>query len=184
VQIVAYNLDTAPVTARMTLWDVAPGAWDVTQGTRPFAERGPLGGAATRRADLGRSSEMPVTFAPRTVTVIEMRLVSKGTPYWSRPDLGIGADDVQVAGRTMNVTVHSLGAVAAPASRMVLRDRAGREIARTRVPAMAAPLDLRPRKSAVSLTLPAGASWTGGSITVEAPGGTVEITQKNNMVRF
>jgi hypothetical protein len=184
VQIVAYNLDAAPVTARMTLWDVAPGAWDVTQGTRPLAERGPLENATTRRADLGRSSELPVTFAPRTVTAIELRLVSKGTPYWSRPDLGIGADDVRVAGRTMNVTVHSLGAAPAPASRVVLRDRAGREIARTPVPAMAAPRDLRPRKSTVALTLPAGASWTGGSITVEAPGGAEEITQKNNTVRF
>jgi hypothetical protein len=182
VEVLAYNLDAAPVTARMTLWDVAPGAWDVTQGTRPLAGRGPLENAATRRADLGRSSELPVTFAPRTVTVIEMRLVSKGTPYWSRPDLGIGDDDVRVSGRSMRVTVHSLGAVAAPASRVVVRDGESREIARAAVPALQAPLDLRPRSATVMVRLPA-AAWTGGSVAVEIPGGVQEITLQNNAVR-
>ena len=182
VQVMAFNLDATPVTAKMTLWDVAPGTWEVTQGTRSGTAEAPVENAATRRADLGRSSDLPVTFAPRTVTVIDLRLVSKGPPYWSRPDLGIGADDVQVAGRTMNVTVHSLGAVAAPASRVVVRDAEGREIARAAVPALQAPLDLRPRTATVAVALPA-ASWTRGSVSVEIPGGVQEITQQNNAVR-
>ena len=182
VQVVAYNLDAAPVTARMMLWDVTPGAWDVTQGTRPLVAEGSLENATTRRADLGRSSELPVTFAPRTVTVIQLRLAAAGTPYWSRPDLGIGDDDVRTAGRTMRVTVHSLGAVAAPASRVVVRDAGGREVARAAVPPLSAPLDLRPRTATVTVRLPA-ASWPAGSVAVEIPGGVQEITQQNNVVR-
>jgi hypothetical protein len=50
------------------------------------------------------------------------------------------------------------------------------------VPALAAPLDLRPRTATVSVRLPA-AAWEGGSVSVGIPGGTPEITLQNNVVR-
>ena len=116
--------------------------------------------------------------------MIDLRLVSKGTPYWSRPDLGIGRDDIRAIGRTLSVTVHSLGAVDAPPSRVVVRDSTGQEIASARVPALRAPVDLRPRAATVTLTLPAGADLAGGTVSVELPRGGPEITRKNNQVRY
>jgi hypothetical protein len=130
-----------------------------------------------------RSTGVDITFAPRAATTIELRLVSKGVPYWSRPDLGITEHDVQVRGASMRVTVHSLGAVAAPAARVVVRDGAGREIARAAVPALQAPLDLRPRSATVTVKLPAR-SATHGSVAVELAGSAPEITQQNNVVRW
>ena len=94
------------------------------------------------------------TFAPHTTTVVELKLTEKGVPYWSRPDLGIGADDVKVEGAKMNVTVHSLGAVDAPASKVVLRDKAGKMLATARVPALKAPLDLTPKDGACHARCP------------------------------
>ena len=82
----------------------------------------------------------------------------------------------------MKVTVHSLGSVDAPASKVVLRDKAGKVLASAAVPAIKAPLDLFPKTAAVSLTLPAGADWKGGSVTVESGGKVPEITQMNNRV--
>jgi hypothetical protein len=111
-----------------------------------------------------------------------MRLVSKGVPYWSRPDLGIGPEDVRTDGRMLRVTVHSLGALASPAGHVIVRDAGGREIARAAVPPLQAPADLQPRTTTVSLRLPA-AGWEGGSVTVGIPGGTPEITLQNNVVR-
>jgi len=184
VRVVGYNLDSAPVNAQMTLWDIEPGTWEVTQGTRADAAAGPLANASTRSVEVGRSSDLPVTFEPRTVTVMELRLVSKGTPHWARPDLGIGKDDIRTSGRTISVTVHSLGALDAPASRVVVRDAAGREIAGAGVPALEAPLDLRPRTTTVTLRLPPGATWPGGRISVETARGVQEITILNNTVRF
>ncbi len=35
VRIVAYNLESQPVTAHMTGWEVDPGQWTMTQGTQP-----------------------------------------------------------------------------------------------------------------------------------------------------
>ena len=113
-----------------------------------------------------------------------MTLLATGTPYWSRPDLGISEGDIRVAGRRMSVTVHSLGAIGTPPSRVVLRNREGRILASGAVPRLQAPADLRPRTATVVLALPAGAAWTGGSVTVEAGKGVPEITLRNNRVGF
>jgi hypothetical protein len=50
------------------------------------------------------------------------------------------------------------------------------------VPALAAPLDLKPRASVVSLKVPKGVDWAGGSLRVELPAGAREITLRNNAV--
>jgi Concanavalin A-like lectin/glucanases superfamily len=184
VKIIAYNLESAPVTASMTGWEIDPGKWDISQGTRGNGDNDPVQGVTTRSANWERSSSLDITFAPHTTTVVELTLKEKGIPYWSRPDLGIGADDVKVAGNKMQVTVHSLGGVDAPAARVVLRDKAGKVLATANAAALKAPLDLVPKTEVVSLSLPSGANWKGGSVTIEMSGKVPEITQMNNQVQF
>jgi hypothetical protein len=100
---------------------------------------------------------------------MELRVVPKSTAYWVRPDLGISADDIRMCGRAVSITVHSLGAGAAPPSRVVVRDGAGREVASAGVPALEAPVDLRPRMATVRWSLPGMAELTGRSVSIEAP---------------
>lgn len=183
VRILAYNLETTPVTATMTAWDLAPGTWTVTQGLGSDDHAAAPAQVTTRTIPLGRSEDVEFTLAPRALTVIELTLSKQGVPYWERPDLGVSADDVKVAGDRVRVTVHSVGAKATPGARVVLRDKAGRTIATASVPGLAAPLDLRPKSATVTLRLPKGAELAGGSVAVEA-GNTLEITKKNNTVRF
>jgi hypothetical protein len=180
LRIAAYNLGDGPIAARMTAWGVDPGTWKVTRGTRAEVKGGPLADSRTDQVTLERSRGLDVAFAPRTVTVLELDLVAKGTPYWSRPDLGIAAEDVRTAGRTMTVTVHSLGAVDAPAARLALRDSTGREVAHAAVPALRAPLDLNPSTARVTLAMPA--RWLGGSLHLDVRGRLPEITTLNNDV--
>jgi hypothetical protein len=171
VRITAYNVDTKPIVATMTGWDVEPGTWSLRVG------RGPA-----RAVPFERTKSLDVTFPPRTETSIELRLVSKGVPYWSRPDLGISEGDVRVDGRTMRVRVHSLGSVDAPASKVFVRDATGRAIASASVPPLQAPNDLASRTADVMLTLPAGASLEGASVVVAMSGTVLEITLRNNVV--
>jgi hypothetical protein len=84
----------------------------------------------------------------------------------------------------MTVKVHSMGAVDAPTSRVVLRDRAGRIVATASVPPLKAPSDLMPKTAEAVLALPANADWRGGSVTVEMSGGDPEITLRNNRVEL
>jgi len=143
-----------------------------------------LSGVKKWTTEFERSKDMELTFAPHTTTVVELKLVKQGVPYWSRPDLGISADDVKVEGRTMKVTVHSLGAVEAPESKVVLRDRTGKVIASEQAGPLKAPVDLVPKTESVSLQIPAGADWKGGSVSIEMSGSMPEITQLNNRVEF
>ena len=180
--VVGYNLGPAPIEARMSTWDIEPGSWEVTMDTRREPASGALANPVTSTRELERSGTLPVTFAPGIYTVVQLRQLSPGVPYWQRPDLGIGREDVKVLGRTVRVTVHSLGAVAAPASRVVIRDRDGRELAHAAVGAIAAPAELEPRALTVALSLPIGASAVGASVSVEPARGAREITRVNNTV--
>ena len=188
VRIVAYSLDSVAVRAQMTGWEIDPGTWTMTQGTvhglgdampAPDAK---LTGAETKSVAFERSKSIDVTFAPRTITVIELTLKTKGDPYWSRPDLGIDPEDVKVDGRKITVTVHSVGAVDAPASKIVVRSSDGKTIASGNVPALKAPADLTPKTAQVSIAIPAGADLKGGTVTLESGGNTPEITTINNSV--
>jgi hypothetical protein len=183
VKIIAYNLDRAPVKARMTGWDIDPGKWEISQGTQ-LPGQAALQDVSTRTVEFERSRDIEIAFPPRTTTVLELKLTAKGVPYWSRPDLGVTSDDVTVEGNRMKVTVHSVGAVDAPAAKLVLRDRNGKTLASADVPPLKAPVDLLPKTAAVALTLPAKADWKGGSLTVETSGQLPEITQMNNRVQF
>jgi hypothetical protein len=172
VRITAYNLDTKPVVAAMTGWDIAPGTWSLRAGSGP-----------AQTIQLERTRSVDLTFPPRAETSIELQLVSKGVPYWSRPDLGIAEGDVRVTGRTVRVRVHSLGSVDAPASTVVLRDGSGRTIGSAPVPPLRAPVDLVPKTADVLITVPARANLQGASVTVDLTGAVPEITLRNNVVR-
>jgi hypothetical protein len=182
IKIIAYNLDPVAVKAKMTGWEIDPGKWEITQGVQGSSAEGALRDVSTRTEEFERSRDVEVTFPPHVTTVLELKLVAKGVPYWSRPDLGIGEDDVKVEGDRVQVTVHSLGSVGAPSSKVVLRDRAGKVLATAAVPSIKAPVDLFPKTAAVVLILPAGTEWKGGSVTVESSGKVPEITQRNNRV--
>ena len=181
IKIIAFNLEKLPVKATMTGWEIDPGKWEMTIGTQA-KENGPVTGFTSKTVAFERSSDLPITFAPGVTTVIELTLKEKGVPYWSRPDLGIGSDDVKVDGNSMNVTVHSLGAIDAPEAKVVLRDRLGKIVATAGTPALQAPKDLLPKTATVSLAVPADAILKGMSVTIESSSTVPETTQKNNRV--
>jgi hypothetical protein len=187
IKIIVYNLDAAPVTTSMTGWQIDPGMWTITQGTTAEgrdSDTAPLANTSTRTVAFERSKSVDVTFAPHTTTVLELNLVTKGVPYWSRPDLGLDPEDVKVVGGRMHVTVHSVGAIDAPASKVVLRDRDGKTIATASVPPLKAPADLVPKTATVTLSLPAHADTSGDTVTIESGGDVPEITLLNNTVKL
>jgi hypothetical protein len=183
MKIMVYNVDPIPVKAHVTGWEIDPRKWEITQATEANPESA-LDNVSTRTEDFERSKTLDFTFAPHSTTVLEFKLVSKGVPYWSRPDVGIDPEDVKVDGHRVTVTVHSLGSVGAPASKVVLRDGSGKIVATAVVPPIKAPLDLQPKTAVASMVLPPNLDWKGGSVTVETDDSVPEITQLNNTVQF
>jgi len=183
IRILAYNLDDKPIHAKMTGWEVDPGEWEIKQGSQG-SENQPLANTSSRVATFERSRSVDVTFAPRTTTVLDLTLKQKGTPYWSRPDLGIDSEDVTISGQRIMVKVHSLGAVDAPPANVILRDASGKTLATTRTPQLTAPADLVPKTAVVTLRVPANAVLDGGTVTIESTGAVPETTLMNNTVHL
>ena len=183
IRILAYNLDNKPIHAKMTGWEIDPGEWEIKQGTRE-TDNEPLTNTSSRVATFERSRSIDVTFAPRITTVLELTLKTRGTPYWSRPDLGIDPEDVTINGHRITVKIHSLGAIDAPPARVILRNANGRTLATTRTPKLAAPTDLMPRTAVVTLHVPADTVLPGGTVSIESAGSVPETTLMNNTVRL
>jgi len=183
IHIIAFNMATQPLTAKMFGWEVNPGQWSITHCSvaTPATATPDSCPASTPASTITfeRSASTPITFAPG-YTVIDLTLKTPGAPYWSRYDLGIDPDDVKIEAGKMHVTVHSLGAVAAPAAKVVVRDAAGKTLATVATPTLKAPTDLLPKTATVSLTLPAHANVKGATVTIESSG--PETTQMNNSV--
>jgi hypothetical protein len=183
VRVIAYNMSDQPRRATMTAWNVASGRWRMTSATDRDGDDKPDGAVTTSELALERSVATEVSFAPRTTTILDLSLVDPAaTTPDQRPDLGIGKDDVMIAGRTVVLTVHSLGAVAAAGGTAVIEDSAGRSIAHASIPPLAAPSDLTPRTATVRLTLPAGTSIADLTVRIGLADDAPEVTLLNNKV--
>ncbi len=181
-KVIAYNLETTPVTATMIGCNVDPGVWDITQGIDTNDDDVADQAMTSRSANFERTGELDLVLPPRATSVFTFKLKTPGTPYWKRPDLGICKEDIMVQGNTMGVTVHSIGSVDAPASTLNLLDKNGKVIASAAVPAIPAPLDLLPKTAVVTLTIPSGAQIEGGSVVIDPGANVEEITRRNNRV--
>ena len=180
-RVIAYNMTASAQRAMMSTWNVTAGSWSMRAATSVDEGKTLVPTGVAQTVSLERSASTPVVFAPGTTTVLDFALVTPGTPVDTRPDLGIGTDDVVVKGRSVTVTVHSLGARDTNGGTATLVDAAGAIVARATIAPLAAPLDLRPRTTTVKLSIPGGAR-TPVSVHVALPGDATEITQANNSV--
>lgn len=181
-RVIAYNTSATEQRATMTTWNVTAGAWTMqaatsTDGGRTLAPGGTAGTLA-----LERSAGTEVRFAPGTTTILDFALTSPAAAVETRPDLGIGRDDVVVTGRRVTVTVHGLGAVATTGGRAWLTGADDKVLAQRAVSPLAAPTDLTPKTATVTLTLPVGVDPAGVTAHVGLDGDAAEVTRLNNAV--
>jgi hypothetical protein len=182
VKVIAYNMSDRPQRARMTGGDVAAGQWRMTSGTDSDGDDKADAPVTTSSVAFERSASIDVEFAPHQASVIELSLARPGMPVEQRADLGIGDDDVGLKGRQLQVVVHSLGAVAAPAGLVRVVDGQGRTVASAPFASLPPPTDLLPKTARVRISLPAGFRPAGANVVVEAGGAVPEITMQNNAV--
>jgi hypothetical protein len=180
-KVIAFNTADRPLKAAMTGWNVTAGDWTMTSGVDADGDD-KADVPQTRTVPLEKSASVDVTFAPRQTTVLEFDLAKAGQPVEGRADLGVGRDDLKFSARALQVTVHSLGALDAPAGTVWVEDAAGKVIARAATPPLKAPRDLQPKTTVVKLALPPGFDPKGARVRVALPDGTREITQLNNSV--
>ncbi len=179
-KVIAYNIGDHVQRATMTGWDVTAGRWRMRVGIDADGDDRIDRDAQEQSINLERSASINVGFAPRQTVVMEFTLEQAGAPVETRPDLGIGRDDVAVRGGRAEVTVHSLGAAATSGGTLMLENAEGRVLASAAIPPLAAPTDLLPKTAQVRLPVPADRK--GLRLRVSLPGAAPEITQLNNIV--
>lgn len=183
-KVIAHNLTATPVRATMTGANVDPGHWEITQGIDTNGDDIADQSLDPRTMKFERSQSLELILAPGATTILTCRLKTPGTPYWARPDLGIDTEDVTIKDGMARVTVHSLGSVPAPTTTVVLCDSTGRTLARGEIPALAAPVDLWPKTTTVTISLPAGTDLRGGCVIIDPEHRFEEITVHNNIVKL
>jgi hypothetical protein len=185
VDIIAYNLEHEPVSADMTVWDVKPGRWRVKQGLDTNDDQVIDSDSTEYIVDLERGESLDLVFAPRLYTIVSLEMIEPAEKgYWERPDLGIGPSDVRIAGNSVTVRVHSLGAVATPGTTLELKDAQGKTVANALVPSLEAPLDLLPRWIDITMIVPDGTDLSKGSVQVDPEGKIKQITRMNTIVKW
>jgi hypothetical protein len=165
-RVVGYNLGNRPIHATMTGQNIVNGRWSAGGSRIPF----------------GRDSDFPIVFPPRQTFEMAFRLEEESPPVSERPDIGIGPEDVHVGRDAIEVVVHSIGAVPTPPGLATLQNAAGKAIASASLPALEAPLDLRPRTAAIRLEIPGKKSLAHAQIVLSLSGNPAEITLRNNRV--
>lgn len=183
-KVIAYNLETTPVSVAMTGWNIDPGIWEIAQGVDANNDDIADETTESRSVPFEKTTSVEITLPPRATTILTLKRKTPGKPYWQRPDVGIDREDVVVEGNKVHVTVHSVGSVDSPATTLSLVDQSGRTLGSAPVPAMKAPLDLTPKTTTVTLMLPADAKLAGGSVVLDPDGKVTEITRLNNRVQF
>lgn len=183
-KIIAYNLESRPVTAEMTGWQVEPGVWEITQGIDAQGKDQADQDVSVRSVLFERSRSVELTFPPRVTTVLTFKRKTPGTPYDQRPDLGFGREDVAQEKGRLKVTVHSLGAVATPEATIVVKSGTGQVLGSAKIPSIPAPLDLFPKTAVVVIKLPSGAALAGARVEIDPDHQVEEITILNNSVRL
>jgi len=168
-RVIAYNTTDQQQRATMTTWNVMAGRWRMT--------------AADGKTDLTLERSTPtVLFLPPGSSTFDFELVTPGEPVEQRPDLGIGPDDLKLNGRTLTLTVHSLGAQAtSPGMAWLTHDGDG-IIAQVSIPPLPAPTDLRPRTITVRLVVPKGFDPATVEVGIGQADQRAEVTRLNNAV--
>jgi len=186
LKIVVYNMSGESIRADMFAWDLEPGRWEISQsaGMNDDEQDRPGTEVLSFKHELERGAAAPLIFSPRATTIFELKLVERATPYWSRPDLGVGRGDVSVSGRRVTVTVHSLGALDTKPATLALVDATGKVLTTVAVPALKAPTDLLPKTVTLTLNAPSGARLAGASVRIDTDATTKEITLVNNSVKL
>ncbi|HBE39625.1 MAG TPA: hypothetical protein DDW27_00155, partial [Bacteroidales bacterium] len=185
IRIITYNLENESVNAEMTLWDVLPGKWSITTGIDTDDDQKPDTDLVESSVNLGRGEKLDLTFAPRKYTIISLDLKeSSGQGYWDLPDIAIGKEGITVSENEITVRVHNIGAIISPEAAIVVTDSEGIKIGSALVPSIQAPVDLKPRRTDIKISIPSGTGHTAAKIELDPEYKIKQITRKNDTVSW
>ena len=184
VRIVVCNISDRDVLADVIGGDVLPGRWQIVCGTDTNEDDRADEDTVTMIREFEKDERVRVVLPQGVTTVIELKLVEAGKPYWERPDLGVSEEDIRIFDHGINVRIHSLGAVATPETEVVLKDEDGNVLKKAVLPSLPAPTDLWPKYRDVIFYLHHIKSLKGCYVEIDPEHKLQEITRANNIAKL
>jgi hypothetical protein len=185
IQVIAFNLEKETVHAGMKLWNILPGKWSIVTGLDSDDDQHMDQETSREIRYLERGSELNLSFASRTHTLVSLQLVEPAhTTYSQRADLAISSAGLHIEENKVTVRVYSQGGMASPETILELKDASGKLVGRVPVPAMKAPLDLGPNWLDVDLPIPVDTDLSSGSIEIDPEKSIDQITRLNTRVAW
>ncbi len=179
LKVLCYSFADRPLEMKMRVWRMPHGRYTVKVGIDRDNDWMADESVSEGERELARFDAVEFSAQPGTQYVIELDLIEKLDDITSRADLAMDPWDVSYADGTVTAIVHNIGGAPAPATTVQVMDASGAVVGQTRVPALEAPLDLKPRTIEVSVTV-TGQPQEGWRVTVDPGDAIAEITEVNN----
>ncbi len=187
LSVLAYTFGNKERTARMVVWHLQPGDYDIEQSDdRPGAP------VERSRVTLRRWDSVPVKLTPGVVRRIDVRLVD-ALPQLAAtmPDLAVSVDDL-LADReaprpgdavTLSVTVHNIGSAPAENAEIEVRELPSRRFLwQQSLRSIPAPTALTPSRVPTAAPWVVGRKAKGLEVSLSQSGGD-EVAMGNNVLR-
>jgi hypothetical protein len=176
-----YSYASRPVPGTMRIWALEHGRYQVATGIDTNGDFEPEGEVQRRAMTLARADAVPITLAPKAVTIITVEQVERLEPFFTRADLALAGREVEIAGNEVRGVVHNIGSSDAENVTVDILDAAGQGIASASLGRLEATLDLLPRRKSFTIRLPGGAR-NGWTLAVDPANRIPETYEGNNRV--
>jgi hypothetical protein len=181
LKVAVYSFADRTMPGRMRVWLLEHGNYTITMGRDSDGDMEIDSVKTEKTEDLSRADAIELSLQPGQVTIVEIEQAERLDSIYDRPDLAVTAREVAVNGQSVTATVHNIGAMDVKDVVVTVVDDEGKTLARKSLGPLAAPLDLVPRRT--SVTLPLSRIPPGGSRLLVDPEDTVpEIYEGNNAV--
>ena len=185
IKIIAYNLEKDTVNSTMSVWNIQPGQWKVSQGVDVNDDQRTDKELKERIVKLERGNKLDLSFPPIKYGIVHLELVKKAEKdYWERSDLAISEDEIKIEKNKIIVRIYNQGAVTSKNCVITYKDNVGNVIDKAMIPSLEAPLDLIPKWVDITLNIPGGIRLGNGIIELDPDKINTEITRINNTVKL
>jgi len=182
LRVALYSFAPGTKQVTMRVWRLRHGDYRVRIGPDKDDDSALDESIVERTQRLARHEAITLSLPPAIPYLVECHLVRELEPVQTRCDLAVGPNSVRYdpTDDTATITAHSLGCKPTPEARLTVTDGEGKTLLRATVPSLDAPLDFKPRTTALRLTELKKRGVRSIQVQIDPEDQVAEITEANN----
>ena len=179
LKVLLYSFADAPLAGRFRTWTLDHGQYRLRLGPDADGDDAMDKAAREETLEVVRGTPIPLTLAPKTVTLLELTQLRRLDDERLRADLALAAREIRIEGAAVHAVAHNIGSRSVASFDAALLDPQGKVRARKTLATLDAPLDLVPKRLPFTLD-GAPADPKGWTLALDPEGRIPEIFEGNN----